>query len=167
MAVQRLANGNTFIVMQNGVVEVTKDGKEIMTYNRAGWDIITGSRAPDGQFALMLNTGTIIRLDAQGKELRSFGVGQAHWMGGIEALPGGHVLVPQPNMSKVTEYDAEGKSVWEATIQTPFSAQRLPNGNTLIATGHSGKVVEMNRAGRVVWEHKTAANERPYRARRR
>jgi HEAT repeat protein len=167
LACQRLSNGNTFIITNNGAVEVNKDGKEIMNYNRNQWDIVTGSRAPDGQFCVLLNSGMIVRLDAAGKELKSFGVGQAHWMGSIEALPGGRVLVPQPNQHKVFEYDGEGKVVWEAAVQFPFSASRLPNGNTLVASPNSGKVVELNRAGRVVWEHKSTGNERPYRARRR
>ncbi|HKI31532.1 MAG TPA: HEAT repeat domain-containing protein [Gemmataceae bacterium] len=167
MSVQRLPNGNTFIITNNGAVEVTKDGKEVMTYNRNQWDIITGSRAPDGQFVILTNVGMIIRLDSAGKELKSFGIGQAHWMTSIEALPGGRVLVPQPNMSKVIEYDGDGKQVWEGAVQFPFSATRLPNGNTLVASPNSGKIVELNRSGRVVWEHKTGPNERPYRVRRR
>jgi HEAT repeat protein len=167
MSVQRLANGNTFIVTNNGALEVTKEGKEVMTYNRNQWDIITGSRAPDGQFVVLLNTGMIVRLDSSGKEVKSFNVGQAHWMTSIEALPGGRVLVPQPNLSKVIEYDGDGKQVWEAAVQYPFSATRLPNGNTLVASPNSGKVVELNRSGRVVWEHKTSGNERPYKVRRR
>jgi outer membrane protein assembly factor BamB len=167
MAVQRLPNGNTFIVTNNGAVEVTKDGKEVMNYNRNQWDIMTGSRAPDGQFCVLTQNGMLIRLDAAGKELKSFAIGQAHWMTSIEALPGGRVLVPQPNMSKVIEYDADGKSVWEAAVQFPYSASRLPNGNTLVASPNSGKVVELSRSGRVVWEHKVTGNERPYRARRR
>jgi hypothetical protein len=88
-------------------------------------------------------------------------------MTSIEALAGGRVLVPQPNQSKVVEYDVDGKVVWEAAVQQPFSASRLPNGNTLVTGPNLGKVVELNRAGRVVWEHKTTGNERPYRARRR
>ncbi len=167
MAVQRLSNGNTFIITNNGATEVTKDGKEVMNYNRNQWDIITGSRAPDGQFCILTNNGMLIRLDAAGKELKSFSVGQAHWMTSIEALSGGRVLVPQPNLSKVIEYDGDGKQVWEASVQFPFSASRLPNGNTLVASPNSGKVVELNRSGRVVWEHKTTGNERPYRVRRR
>ena len=77
---------------------------------------------------------------------------QAERMASIEALSGGRVLVPQPNMHKVIEYDGDGKSVWEAAVQFPFSANRLPNGNTLVASPNSGKVVELNRGGRVVWE---------------
>jgi HEAT repeat protein len=167
MSVQRLPNGNTFIVTNNGALEVNKEGKEVMTYNRNQWDIITGSRAPDGQFVVLLNTGNIVRLDSSGKEIKTFNVGQAHWMTSIEALPGGRVLVPQPNLSKVIEYDGDGKQVWEAAVQYPFSATRLPNGNTLVASPNSGKVVELNRSGRVVWEHKTQGNERPYKVRRR
>ncbi len=167
MSVQRLPNGNTFIVTNNGALEVNKEGKELMTYNRNQWDIITGSRAPDGQFVVLLNTGLIVRMDSSGKEVKSFNVGQAHWMTSIEALAGGRVLVPQPNLSKVIEYDGDGKQVWEAAVQMPFSATRLPNGNTLVASPNSGKIVELNRSGRVVWEHKAVGNEQAYKVRRR
>ena len=143
MAVQRLPNGNTFIVHQNGALETTKDGKDVMSYNRNAFDIITGSRAPDGHFVLLLNTGVIARFDATGKEVKSFNTGQANWQTSIEALPGGKVLVPLHNLSKVVEYDSDGKTVWEAAVQGPFSASRLPNGNTLVACPNFQKVVEI------------------------
>jgi HEAT repeat protein len=167
-AVQRLSNGNTFIATNNGLLEVNKEGKEVFTYNRNQWDIITGSRGPDGQYCVLTNTGMIIRLNNKGKEVKSFNIGQAMWNSSIEMLSGGRVLVPMHNSNKVVEYDAEGKQVWEATVQWPQSVQRLPNGNTLVASANTSKIVELNRAGRVVWEHKAANNmDQPFRARRR
>src|SRR5262249_28025688 len=106
MAVERLKNGNTFIATNNGLMEVTKDGKEVFNYNRNQWDIITGSRSPDGQYAVMTNNGQIVRVDAKGKELKSIGIGNAFWNSTIEALPGGRVLVPMYNQNKVVEFDA-------------------------------------------------------------
>jgi HEAT repeat protein len=167
-AVQRLSNGNTFIATNNGLMEVAKDGKEVFTYNRNQWDIITGARGADGQYCVLTNTGMIIRIDNKGKEIKSYNTGQAMWNSTIEMLPGGRVLVPLHNMNKVVEYDADGKQVWEAAVQWPQSVQRLPNGNTLVASANTQKTVELNRAGRVVWEHKGTNNmDQPFRARRR
>ena len=109
MAVERLKNGNTFIATNNGLMEVTKDGKEVFNYNRNQWDIITGSRSPDGQYAVLTNNGQIIRVDSKGKELKTFPV-NVHTSGGrIEVLLNGRVLVPEMRENKVVEYDAEGK----------------------------------------------------------
>jgi HEAT repeat protein len=167
-AVQRLSNGNTFIATQNGLLEVTKDGKEVFNYNRNQWDILTGARGPDGTCFIMTNGGMIVRIDNKGKEIKSFNIGQAIWNSSIEALPGGRVLVPLYQSNKVVEYDADGKQVWEAAVQLPQSVQRLPNGNTLVASTNTMRIVELNRAGRVVWEHKTTNNmDQPFRARRR
>jgi len=167
-SVQRLSNGNTFIATNNGLLEVTKDGKEVFTYNRNQWDIITGARAADGSCAIMTQNGQIIRIDSKGKETKTFHIGQPTWNSNIEMLPGGRILVPMHNINKVVEYDSDGKQVWEAAVQWPQSVQRLPNGNTLVASANTQKIVELNRAGRVVWEHKTTNQmDQPFRVRRR
>ncbi len=167
-AVQRLPNGNTFIATNNGLSEVTKDGKEVFTYNRNQWDIITGARAADGSYAIMTQNGMIIRIDSKGKETKTITIGQPTWNSNIEMLPGGRILVPMHNLNKVIEYDSDGKQVWEAAVQWPQSVQRLPNGNTLVASANTQKIVELNRAGRVVWEHKpTNQMDQPFRVRRR
>ena len=42
ISAQRLANGNTFIVSRNLMLEVDRTGKEVVTYNRPGHDIMAG-----------------------------------------------------------------------------------------------------------------------------
>jgi HEAT repeat protein len=166
VGVQRMPNGNTLVVMVNGMVEMDRAGKDVFTYNRPNFDIMSGYRAPDGQAVIVTNNGMVVRLDASGKEVKTFHLGgQAPWS--VQLLPNGRVLVPLPNNNKVVEYDGDGKVVWEAAVQFPFSAQRLPNGNTLVASYNMMKVVELNRGGRVVWEYKCNGNDRPYRAHRR
>jgi HEAT repeat protein len=166
VGVQRLPNGNTFVVMANGMVELDRQGKEVFTFTRNTFDIMSGHRGPDGQTVFVTNNGQVVRLDASGKEVKTFPIGgQAPWS--VQLLANGRVLVPLPNLNKVVEYDADGKQVWEAAVQFPFSAQRLPNGNTVVASYNMMKVLELNRAGRVVWEYKCQNNDRPYRAHRR
>jgi hypothetical protein len=108
-----------------------------------------------------------VRVDAAGKESKSFslGGGQAPWS--IELLPNGRILMPLLGQNRVVEYDNDGRIIWEAAVQLPFSAQRLPNGNTLVASPQFMKVVALIRWGRVVWEHTAAQMDRPHRARRR
>ena len=83
----------------------------------------------------------------------------------IDVLPNGRVLVPQYRNHKVTEYDLNGKVVWEARVQAPTSAVRLANGHTLAATLLGQRVLELNRNGQEVWQHQT--DGRPWRAGRR
>jgi hypothetical protein len=55
----------------------------------------------------------------------------------------------------VTEYDKNGKVVWDYLIKTRvYGAIRLRNGNTLIASGSGNSVVEVTPEKKVVWEIK-------------
>ncbi len=161
---QRLPNGNTFIAMRHQVIEVDRAGKEVFTHNRPN-DIMAAYKMRDGQMVLLTSRQSLVRLDATGKEVKSFHVGYIpSWS--VEVLPNGRVIVPQANLNKVVEYDPDGKVVWEAsTIQYPTSAVRLPNGNTLVSSQSTMQVVELNRAGKVVWEYQDAISV--FRARRR
>jgi outer membrane protein assembly factor BamB len=163
---QRLMNGNTFIVCRNQLVEVTKDGKDVFTHNRPDYGIMGAHKLRNGKIIMLTNNGMAVRMDANGKEEKSFSVGHLMWGGGGDVLPNGHILMPQWNGNKVVEYDQDGKVVWEASFQWPSSASRLPNGNTLVASQNSNKIVELNRAGKVVWEHQ-CNNGQPFRVRRR
>jgi HEAT repeat protein len=166
VSVQRQPNGNTFIAMSNGLIEVDRSGKEVFTYQRPNYDIMSGHKGPDGQMAIVTNNGMVVRFDSRGKETKSFSIGgQAPWS--VEVLSNGNVLVPHPGYNRVVEYNADGKIVWEAAVQNPFSATRLPNGNTVVGSYNQRKVVELNRGGRVVWEYTTTNQDRPYRVRRR
>ena len=164
---QRLANGNTLVVCRNQIVEVTKDGKEVFKHDRNDYSIMGAQKTRNGKIVMFTSHGQAIRLDANGKEEKSFAVGPVMWGGGGgDVLPNGHVVVPQWNGNKVVEYDQDGKLVWEASFQWPSSATRLPNGNTLVASQNSSKIAEINRAGKVVWEHQ-CTNGQPFRVRRR
>jgi len=80
----------------------------------------------------------------------------------MDLLPNGNVLVPNYAQSKVVEFDAKGKVVWEANVERPGSAVRLPNGHTLVSCPIAKRVVELDRDGKEVWKCETEG--RPYKA---
>jgi hypothetical protein len=149
LGARRLPGGNTFIVTRTQLLEVDKDGKEVQTINRN--DIAAAVKLRDGEIGLLTTAGRYVRLDAAGKELKSFNAGQILSIGGhFEVLPSGRVIVPQYSQNRVVEFDPEGKQIWSADVQQPTSVQRLPNGNTLVASRYGRYVVELDRSGKEV-----------------
>ncbi|HXG12587.1 MAG TPA: HEAT repeat domain-containing protein [Gemmataceae bacterium] len=161
---QRLPNGNTFIATRMQILEVDPAGKEVLVINRPNGDLMAAHKLRDGQIVCTTSTGLCIKMDAAGKELKRFAVGNVA-IGSLEVLPNGRVLIPQYNNNKVVEYDPEGKVVWEASVSQPLAAIRLANGNTLVSSYGTFQLQELDRSGKVVWEHKTGG--RPGRVRRR
>ena len=115
---QRLPNGNTFIATRNQLLEVNRDGKEIATINRPQHDILAAVKTRNGEVACILNTQRFVRLDAAGKELKAFAIGQVLLHVQFGVLPNGNVVIPRQGMNKVVELDSNGKSIWEATTNT-------------------------------------------------
>jgi HEAT repeat protein len=164
IACQRLANGNTFIVTRNQLVEVDRAGKEVFVHNHPNGDIMAALRLRDGRIVCSLQAGACQWLDAAGNEVKTFPVGQV-MTNGLDVLANGHVLLPQLWLNKVIEYDGDGRPVWEAAVPQPSAAVRLANGNTLVASQWPPKALEVDRGGKVVWEYGT--NIRVHRAKRR
>jgi HEAT repeat protein len=156
---RRLSNGNTFMVGQGQIIEIDKTGKEVVNINRMNfWDIVSATRLRNGEIVYVTQQGQVTRMDKDGKkELKTFHTntaGAIYYLGHIDVLPNDHVVIPVFSFNKVTEFDANGKEVWTASVTQPVSAKRLPNGNTLVSSFNPGKVVELDRAGKVVWESK-------------
>jgi outer membrane protein assembly factor BamB len=170
---QRLPNGNTFIATRHAVFEIDKDGKEVFNYSRPdGGEFMRAVKLRDGDIACLVQLGgalvRYVRLTPAGKdfnEVKSWGV-QVRTSGGrLEVLPNGHVLIPEMDNNRVVEYDADGQSVWEATLDQPIAAVRLPNGNTIVTLMRANQAVEVDRTGKQVWQFK--ADSRVTRAFRR
>jgi hypothetical protein len=157
IGVQRLANGNTFIVMQNRLVELDRQGKEAFTLQRQNHDIFRARKLKNGEVVFVTNQGMLTRIEGKTqREVKSFNVGQIPVLfGSIDVLPNGGALVPQFHNNQVTEFDANGKEVARFPIQFPNSAQRLPNGHTLVASQQARRIVEFDRNGQEVWSHMT------------
>lgn len=159
---QRLANGNTFIATRTQLLEVDKDGKEVLRYSRPdGGTFMRATKLRDGDIACIVQIGgalsRYVRLTPSGKtfkEVKSWGV-QVRTSGGrIDVLPNGHVLIPEMASNRVVEYDGDGRSVWEAAVDEPIAAVRLPNGNTLVTLMRENRAVELNRDGKEIWQFK-------------
>jgi hypothetical protein len=162
---QRLANGNTFIATQSRLLEVDRQGRETMSYMRAGDMFMKAQRLPYGEIAFVTTSRRFVRVDATGKELQNLPANVATSGGRIEAFPDGRFLVPEKTSNRVAEYDMQGRVVWQAVFPEPVAAVRLVNGHTLVTSFNQTRAVELDRSGREVWEF--SANTRLTRAFRR
>jgi hypothetical protein len=154
LSAHRLPNGNTFVVMQNRLVEYDAKGNQVYSMDRAQFDIFRGQKLRNGDVVFITAQGILTRLDPKNnnKVLKSFNIGQlGSQFGNFEVLPNGNYLVPVYGNQRVVEFDPNGKQVWSANIQNPTSAQRLPNGNTLVSSQVTRRVVELDRNGQEVW----------------
>jgi hypothetical protein len=155
LSAQRLPNGNTFLVTRSQLLEVTRGGKEVLNLSRPG-DVLAAHRYRNGEIGLVTTASTYYRLDRSGRSLKSFAVGRVYSTATkVHFLPGGGVVVPQYALNTVVEYDANGKSVWEASATRVSVVTRLPNGHTLLGSYLSSRlgsrVWEIDKAGTEVW----------------
>jgi hypothetical protein len=155
LSVQRLSNGNTFVVLPNGLYEYDHDGKQVFGMQRNNFDIFRGKKMRNGDVVFITNQGAVARLDSKTQNtVKSFNVGFLGLQyGNLEELPNGNLLIPLYQQNRVVEVDPNGKEVWSVPMVQPASAQRLPNGNTLIGCFGTGRVVEVDRMGREVSSH--------------
>jgi HEAT repeat protein len=154
LSVQRLPNGNLFMVTQNSLTETDANDKVVFNYQRNNPDIYRGRKMANGDVVLITNQGKLSRLDGKTQEERkSFDIGGflGNLYGTVEELPNGNLLIPIYQRSLVVEFEPTGKEVWKMQIQNPSSAQRLPNGNTLVASQFQGRVMEFDTNHREVW----------------
>ncbi len=154
--VRRERNGNTFIAGRTQMIAVDRAGKEVLTLQRPNEYILAATPLRDGQIAYLNNTGAYFRLDATGKELKTLRVPLNPNVGinWAEVLPNDHVLITTAANAKITEYDGDGKQVWEAAIQASSGPTRMSNGHTLVPTQNNTRIVELDRAGKQVAELK-------------
>ena len=157
LAVQRLPNGHTFIVQQNRLLEVDRQGKEVYQMDRPMFDIFRARKLRNGEVVFITAQGVLHRIDPKGnKTIRTFNVGpMGSQFGSFDVLPNGNFLVAVYGTQEVVEFDPNGNAKWRKDVRQlvpwPTSVQRLPNGNTLVSSQSSRRVVEINRQGQEVW----------------
>jgi hypothetical protein len=152
ISVQRLPNGNTFVVKQNGLAEFDRNGEEVYTYHQQG-NIMRGKKLRNGEVCIIVNQGmgVFMRMDTKNKVLQRFNVNPINsFFGSMDIVPGGGIVVPD-SRGRVVEYDKDGKEAHSINVQFPMGVQRLPNGNTLVTTqnvgANTGRVAEFTKDG--------------------
>ncbi|MSU79446.1 MAG: hypothetical protein EXS16_15320 [Gemmataceae bacterium] len=144
-AVQRLANGNTFIATQGRLLEIDRNKQEVWSYQRPSPDLMRARKLPTGEVAFVTNVGTYIRMEPRTQKInQQFQVTPVQILyGTMDVLPNGNVLLGHYNQQQVKEYDKEGKQVGNIlNLNWPNSVVRLPNGNNLISSYNQRQVYE-------------------------
>jgi hypothetical protein len=164
---QRLRNGNLFVVCQQQLLEVDKDGKAVFTHPYQMGSILAARKFRDGQIAYVGYNGAYVRLDANGKQVRTLQLPFVNFnLSGADILPGDRVVVSVQNLGKVIEYDKDGKPAWEAAVQFPAGPRRLRNGHTLVPSNSNTRITRLDAAGKVLGEM-TDLPYRPFAVRER
>ena len=163
--VHLLKNGNIlFHDTWTKTQEITLGKKVVWQYDSAKQngnegkrvDVHAFDRLPNGDTVIVESgVGRIIHVNRKGEITKEVPLGR----GGREKtrlmriLDNGHYLACAEDPGVVTEYDAQGKIVWEYPIGTRvYGAIRLSNGNTLIASGNGNSVVEVTPDKQVAWD---------------
>ncbi len=162
---QRLPNGNTFIANYNKVLEVTRDGKVLYSWQRNVSSQYYACKLRNGHILCCHSGGELIELDGSGKEVMRLNVGGYSKWAGAEVLPSGHFLLARAGADEITEIDRTGKVLWRCRVANPNAATRLRNGHTLVASHDDQAIYEFDSTGKVVWKQKMQG--RPFRVRRR
>jgi HEAT repeat protein len=162
--VQRLDNGNTFVCTRAGLMEFDTSGKTVLDIKIA--EPLAACKTPDGQMIYLADNGTCVRLDAAGKQLKSFVSGQDNTTGCIIDLTSrGRILVGKPP-GIVEEFDLQGKSQWRLPEVVSRLGTAVRNGHVVVTNFADRRVTELDRAGRVVWQYQVSGYD-PFRARKR
>lgn len=155
LVAQRLANGNTFIATRNRLLEFDPAGTEVFRHPLPpGENVMKAQKLSNGETVYVSTFRKLVRLDPDGAEIARFDVDVRTSGGRVEALPNGHLLVPQLAMGKVVEYDATGRVIAELPVEQPVAAVRLPNGHTLVTSLSQRRAIEFDRLGQEVWEYR-------------
>ncbi len=160
VAVQRLANGNTFLATEDDLREIDKDGKPVarvpVTDNPNGTDLMMfdAFKRRNGSVVIRTNTGVAELDGATGQLLVGGDVPhfRAIRLGSIRVLADGRCLLADIRNGRVLEVDTSGTIFWEQTAPGAVSVDALSNGNVLVGAQRDDGVYEMTRDGRHVWE---------------
>lgn len=166
MQAERLANGRTFVVCRNAMIEYDRGGKQVAKIDRPAGDIMSARRLANGQIVVVTQNRHILRLDRAGKEIKSANIPNVNSYQN-EVLDNGNVLVPMGWMNVLSEFNADGKEVSRLTVPTPMHAIRLANGHTLVSSQNwPYRIYELDKKGTQVGDY-TTNNAYVYRVRRR
>jgi hypothetical protein len=162
LAVQRLANGNTFIPCVNQLVEVDRAGKDILRVPVGG--IVAARRLPDRRI-VTYDRNNIIQLNEAGREIKQAPVmADGGGAGCNEFLDNGHLLVLSPGNGNIIEFDVDGKELGRFEVPGASHGFRMANGHTLV-TAQGMKYIELDKNWKPIKE--TALATYTFRVKRR
>lgn len=145
---QEITLGKEIVWNYNSATANGNEGKKV--------DVHAFDRLDNGETVIVESAvGRIIHVTPDGEITKSVSLGKNGRKKTrlMRVLDNGNYLTCAENPGVVTEYNGEGKVVWEYPTNTRvYGAIRLANGNTLIATGSGNSVVEVTPAKNVVWE---------------
>jgi hypothetical protein len=164
------ANGNYLIIARNVVMEINREQDKVTVIKKIElptYDIGCGKRLRNGDLLLLTRQGMIVRLDKDGKLIKSFSVGMVNYWSWLDVLPNDRVLIT--GRTSILEFDLNtGNKISTIPFLQAGSVQRLANGNLLVTAQGQAFVSEIDRLGKSVWDYKpTDPNFRPWRAFRR
>jgi len=150
------------------VLELTREGEVVFSYNGTQDEINTAQPLPGGGI-LLTEAGQHPRIVEIGEIGRSENgrSGKIRFELPLDCqredthlqsrmtrkLPNGNYLVPLMGEMEVREYTPQGKVVWKAkTPHWPFTAIRVPGGNSLVTATRGNRVLEFDSGGKVAWE---------------
>ena len=160
LAAQKLEDGTIFIATKSNVVVLDAKGKEISEFTPPNNEpIMKANIANNGDLCLVLGTlqgnAKFIRLDKNKKQTTSYDIDVRTSGGKVDILPNGNSLITEVYGNRVTEFNNEGKEVWNFECEQPVAAVRLPNGNTLITSMTQMKALEIDPKGKEIWSYKS------------
>jgi hypothetical protein len=167
-----MSNGNVVFAHQHGVTVIDKNKKVLWQYAcKPGTEVHTAQPIGNDRLIYILNADTakvrVVNLKT-GKYEREFEIlvqdrGRSHGQFRHARLTrSGNYLVAHMDMSKVCEYDSNGKTVLSLDFQSPWSVEELENGNLLVCS-NKNFIREITRKGDVVWEFKPGVDIPEYR----
>ncbi|VAX36603.1 hypothetical protein MNBD_PLANCTO02-859, partial [hydrothermal vent metagenome] len=149
VSLQRLPNGNTFVVAGNKVLEYSHDKFVVWKFKKM---VRAASRLSNGNTLIMLYSGTeMIEVDPNGKTVWEITLPFNSQV--FQRLPNGNTLIANRNGKTIDEYTKDKRRMSRLKItQQIIRFQRLSNGNTLISNNQGA--YEYAPSGKIIWQKK-------------
>lgn len=162
-----LPNGNLLFTVGTGVLEMTRQNDTVFYYQSKS-PIFACQRLANGNtFIGECGNGRLLEVSPEGKIVKTVSIlpegketGDFAFMRNARYLDNGHFLVAHYGSERVTEYDSNGRIVWNVAVPGgPHSVVRLPDGHTMVAVAdrtQNPRLIELDPQGNVVWEFSNA-----------
>ncbi|MFN6050546.1 MAG: hypothetical protein ACK47R_06930, partial [Planctomycetia bacterium] len=129
LSARRLPNGVTTITCRSMILELDRNGNELLKIPRPLSDIMTAEKLKDGTYLIATNQMTLVRVDKTGKETNIVRLPLGVASHANEISPNRSILMPLTWQNKIQELDSSGKIILDIAANQPVAAVKLPNRN--------------------------------------